>query len=151
MNGTIFSSIPLNSQTSYGRTLLFAPRNTQVPEQETIRVMGFSSNLPKKELEPTVRLHSGRYSPYERPTKNELNKPIRITKKVTTTVEIDNPTGFISQELLERSLGITNGENIYQAPVDPDEHLETFEIEVDHSEDEKENNVNETQVKTEKN
>lgn len=149
MNGTIFSGIPLNSQTSYGRTLLFAPRSTQVPEQETIRIMGFSSALPKKELEPTVRLHNRRYSPYERPTKNELNKPIRITKKVTTTVEIDNPSGFISQELLERGLGITNGENIYQVLEDSvEEPVETIEIEVNNSENN--NSVDETQVKTEK-
>lgn len=143
MNGSIFSGIPLNSQANYRRTLLYAPRNTTLPEQKTVRIMGFSSHLPEKELEPTIRTHSRRPTPYERPTKNEMNKPIRITKSVTTSVEIDNPSGYISQELLERGLGITNGENIYQ--IIEDEPTETIEIEVKGKEFNPEN-----QIKTEK-
>lgn len=143
MNGSIFSGIPLNTQANYGRTLLYAPRNTPLSEQKTVRIMGFSTNLPEKELEPTIRAHTRRPTPYERPTKNEMNKPIRITKSVTTTVEIDNPSGYISQDLLVRGLGITNGENIYQ--IIEDEPTETIEIKVKDGEIKPEN-----QIKTEK-
>ena len=115
MNGSLFPGIPLNPQINYGRAILFAPGNPQVPEQKTIRIVGqqqqqqhYLPKRPQEMLEPTVRIHTRRPTPYERPVKNELNKPLRITKRVTTTVEIDNPKGYISQDLLERALGITN-------------------------------------------
>ena len=142
MNGSLFPGIPLNPQINYGRAILFAPGNPQVLEQKTIRIVDqqqqqqhYLPKRPQEMLEPTVRIHSRRPTPYERPVKNELNKPLRITKRVTTTVEIDNPKGYISQDLLERTLGITNGENIFQV-VEEDTPSDVIEVEVSSKENE---------------
>ena len=67
-----------------------------------------------KKRDPSYR--SGRPSPYSdnREKEEELSKPIKVTKKVITSITIDKPIGFIDNDITEKALAIigqTNNEN----------------------------------------
>ena len=64
--------------------------------------------------DPSYR--SRRPSPYSdnREKEEELSKPIKVTKKVITSITIDKPIGFIDNDITEKALAIigqTNNED----------------------------------------
>ena len=83
-------------------------------EWKTLRIVKPQCNtclLEKRD--PSYR--SGRPSPYtDNREKEELSKPIKVTKKVITSITIDKPIGFIDNDITEKALAIigqTNNEN----------------------------------------
>ena len=83
-------------------------------EWKTLRIVKLHSDTSViKKFEPTYR--SRRPTPYsDNREKEEMSKPIKVTKKVITSITIDKPIGFIDNDITEKALAIigqTNNED----------------------------------------
>lgn len=126
MNGSVLAGIPVSNQNNFRPVILLSKRNPSLPEQKSaaaptpaIRVFKWQSTdddvvlLPERQSgsESSVihkqrqqQQQQRRYSPYERPLQNELNKPIKITKTTKTIIEIDKPHDYFDRKLAEKAL-----------------------------------------------
>ena len=100
-------------------------------EWKTLRIVKpqHESNLIERR-EPTYR--SGRPTPYsDNREKEEMSKPIKVTKKVITSVTIDKPFGFIDNDLTEKALAVIaqtkDEENSYETDMNVDLSLKNVE------------------------
>ena len=99
----------VDPQTCYRPFVLFGQGNT-AEEQKTLRIHKHPRNVcPEESITPS---YVRRASPYERPFKEELMKPIRVTKTRTTTVEIDKPFAFLEDRFINQILAMVNGETV---------------------------------------
>lgn len=151
------SSYPFDmSEHPFGRTLLFVKRNSTVPESETLRCMGESKIRQRKSeqpdsCKPSLRRHSSRPTPYEKPVKITERKPIVIKKTTTTTIEIDKERDWKDHQLVEKLLPYINGgmEYIDEDGDDGDTELTTntnvkIEIKDEDKKEEKKDEVKES-------
>lgn len=99
----------VDSQACYRPFVLFGQRDSS-EEQKTLRIHKHPRNVCTEE--PITPSYVRRASPYERPIKEELMKPIRVTKTRTTTVEIDKPFAFLEDRLINQILAMVNGETV---------------------------------------
>lgn len=123
MNGSVLAGIPVSNQNNFRPVILLSKRNSSLPEQKSaapapaIRVFKWQSTdddviLPERQSgseSPVIhkqrqQQQQRRYSPYERPLQNELNKPIKITKTTKTIIEIDKPHDYFDRKLAEKAL-----------------------------------------------
>ena len=100
-------------------------------EWKTLRIVKpqHESNLIERR-EPTYR--SGRPTPYsDNREKEEMSKPITVTKKVITSVTTDKPFGFIDNDLTEKALAVIaqtkDEENSYETDMTVDLSLKNVE------------------------
>ena len=80
--------------------------------------------------DPSYR--SRRPSPYsDNREKEELSKPIKVTKKVITSITIDKPIGFIDNDITEKALAIigqtSNESTSYETDMSVDLSLKNVE------------------------
>ena len=104
----------VDCKSTYRPFVLFSKGVAPQDEWKTLRIVKPQCNtclLEKRD--PSYR--SGRSSPYtDNREKEELSKPIKVTKKVITSITIDKPIGFIDNDITEKALAIigqTNNED----------------------------------------
>ena len=114
----------VDSKSTYRPFVLFSKGVAPQDEWKTLRIVKpqCDTRLVEKR-DPSYR--SRRPSPYsDDREKEELSKPIKITKKVITSVTIDKPFGFIDNELTEKALAIiaqtNNDESSYETDMTVD-------------------------------
>lgn len=110
MNVGLPSANIAGCESCYRPFILFSKRDP--PEEEkTLRIRKFPRvNHGEESLAPT---YARRPSPYERPFERfEMNKPIKVVKTRTTTVEIDKPLAFLEDRMIEQLLAMVNGEGV---------------------------------------
>lgn len=110
MNVGLPSANITGCESCYRPFILFSKRDP--PEEEkTLRIRKFPRvNHGEECLAPS---YTRRSTPYERPfDKIDLNKPIRVVKTRTTTVEIDKPVAFLEDKMIEQLLAMVNGEGV---------------------------------------
>ena len=114
MNVGLPSANFVDCKSTYRPFVLFSKGMAPQDEWKTLRIVKPQCNtclLEKRD--PSYR--SGRPSPYtDNREKEELSKPIKVTKKVITSITIDKPIGFIDNDITEKALAIigqTNNES----------------------------------------
>lgn len=114
MNVGLPSANFVDCKSTYRPFVLFSKGMAPQDEWKTLRIVKPQCNtclLEKRD--PSYR--SGRSSPYtDNREKEELSKPIKVTKKVITSITIDKPIGFIDNDITEKVLAIigqTNNED----------------------------------------
>lgn len=96
-------------------TLLLRKRDPSVQQQKTIRI--YKWNSPNDaEKQPTTDNKQRRPTPYERPVQSELNRPIRLTRTTTTTIEIEKPRDYYDKDLAKKALGYLTYEDLEDKP-----------------------------------
>ena len=114
MNVGLPSANFVDCKSTYRPFVLFSKGVAPQDEWKTLRIVKPQCNtcLIEKQ-DPSYR--SGRSSPYtDNREKEELSKPIKVTKKVITSITIDKPIGFIDNDITEKALAIigqTNNED----------------------------------------
>ena len=110
-------------------------------EWKTLRIVKpqHESNLIERR-DPTYR--SRRPTPYsDNREKEEMSKPIKVTKKVITSVTIDKPFGFIDNDLAEKALAVIaqtkDEENSYETDMTVDLSIKDVEEESNNKMDDK--------------
>ena len=106
MNVGLPSANFVDCKSTYRPFVLFSKGVAPQDEWKTLRIVKPQCNtcLIEKQ-DPSYR--SGRPSPYtDNREKEELNKPIKVTKKVITSITIDKPIGFIDNDITEKALAI---------------------------------------------
>lgn len=100
-------------------------------EWKTLRIVKpqHEPNLIERR-DPSYR--SRRPTPYsDNREKEEMSKPIKVTKKVITSVTIDKPFGFIDNDLTEKALAVIaqtkDEENSYESDMTVDLSLKNIE------------------------
>ena len=100
-------------------------------EWKTLRIVKpqHEPNLIERR-DPTYR--SRRPTPYsDNREKDEMSKPIKLSKKVITSVTIDKPFGFIDNDLAEKALAVIaqtkDEENSYESDMTVDLSLKNIE------------------------
>ena len=114
MNVGLPSANFVDCKSTYRPFVLFSKGVAPQDEWKTLRIVKPQCNTCLIEKrDPSYR--SGRPSPYtDNREKEELSKPIKVTKKVITSITIDKPIGFIDNDITEKALAIigqTNNEN----------------------------------------
>ncbi len=114
MNVGLPSANFVDCKSTFRPFVLFSKGMAPQDEWKTLRIVKPQCNtclLEKRD--PSYR--SGRPSPYtDNREKEELSKPIKVTKKVITSITIDKPIGFIDNDITEKALAIigqTNNES----------------------------------------
>ena len=114
MNVGLPSANFVDCKSTYRPFVLFSKGMALQDEWKTLRIVKPQCDtclLEKRD--PSYR--SRRPSPYsDNREKEELNKPIKVTKKVITSITIDKPIGFIDNDITEKALAIigqTNNKN----------------------------------------
>ena len=114
MNVGLPSANFVDCKSTYRPFVLFSKGVAPQDEWKTLRIVKPQCDtclLEKRD--PSYR--SGRPSPYtDNREKEELSKPIKVTKKVITSITIDKPIGFIDNDITEKALAIigqTNNES----------------------------------------
>ena len=114
MNVGLPSANFVDCKSTFRPFVLFSKGMAPQDEWKTLRIVKPQCNtclLEKRH--PSYR--SGRSSPYtDNREKEELSKPIKVTKKVITSITIDKPIGFIDNDITEKALAIigqTNNES----------------------------------------
>ena len=114
MNVGLPSANFVDCKSTYRPFVLFSKGVAPQDEWKTLRIVKPQCDtclLEKRD--PSYR--SRRSSPYsDNREKEELSKPIKVTKKVITSITIDKPIGFIDNDITEKALAIigqTNKEN----------------------------------------
>lgn len=108
MNGSILAGIPFGAENRYRPTILLSKRDPSIPEPKTIRIFKWNTTDDDKKLtspESSLSNKQRRPTPYERPDKLEVNRPIKISKTTRTIIEIDKPHDYFDRKLVEKSLG----------------------------------------------
>ena len=132
MNVGLPSANFVDCKSTYRPFVLFSKGVAPQDEWKTLRIVKPQCNTCLIEKrDPSYR--SGRPSPYSdnREKEEELSKPIKVTKKVITSVTIDKPIGFIDNDIIEKALAIigqTNNENTsYEADMSVNLSLKNVE------------------------
>ena len=114
MNVGLPSANFVDCKSTFRPFVLFSKGMAPQDEWKTLRIVKPQCNtclLEKRD--PSYRC--GRSSPYtDNREKEELSKPIKVTKKVITSITIDKPVGFIDNDITEKALAIigqTNNED----------------------------------------
>ena len=114
MNVGLPSANFVDCKSTYRPFVLFSKGMAPQDEWKTLRIVKPQCDtcLIEKQ-DPSYR--SRRPSPYsDNREKEELSKPIKVTKKVITSITIDKPIGFIDNDITEKALAIigqTNNED----------------------------------------
>ena len=106
MNVGLPSANFVDCKSTYRPFVLFSKGVAPQDEWKTLQIVKPQCNtcLIEKQ-DPSYR--SRRPSPYsDNREKEELSKPIKVTKKVITSVTIDKPIGFIDNDITEKVLAI---------------------------------------------
>ena len=105
----------VDCKSTYRPFVLFSKGVAPQDEWKTLRIVKpqCDTRLVEKR-DPSYR--SRRPSPYSdnREKEEELIRPIKVTKKVITSITIDKPIGFIDNDITEKALAIiaqTNNES----------------------------------------
>ena len=114
MNVGLPSANFVDCKSTFRPFVLFSKGMAPQDEWKTLRIVKPQCNTCLIEKrDPSYR--SGRPSPYtDNREKEELSKPIKVTKKVITSITIDKPIGFIDNDITEKALAIigqTNNES----------------------------------------
>ena len=114
MNVGLPSANFVDCKSTYRPFVLFSKGVAPQDEWKTLRIVKPQCNTCLIEKrDPSYR--SGRPSPYsDNREKEEMSKPIKVTKKVITSITIDKPIGFIDNDITEKALAIigqTNNES----------------------------------------
>lgn len=125
----------VDTKTCYRPFVLFSKGDSPQEMQKTLRIRKFPRNIHTEE--PITTTYTRRPTPYERPIKDELNKPIKITKSTVTTIEIEKPIGFLENSLVEQALSIVNGEELKKEEFEETPVAGTIDINIKSSENEK--------------
>ena len=131
MNVGLPSANFVDCKSTYRPFVLFSKGVAPQDEWKTLRIVKPQCNTCLIEKrDPSYR--SGRPSPYsDNREKEELSKPIKVTKKVITSITIDKPIGFIDNDITEKALAIigqTNNEDTsYEADMSVDLSLKNVE------------------------
>ena len=106
MNVGLPSANFVDCKSTYRPFVLFSKGVALQDEWKTLRIVKPQCNTCLIEKrDPSYR--SGRPSPYsDNREKEELSKPIKVTKKVITSITIDKPIGFIDNDITEKALAI---------------------------------------------
>ena len=107
MNVGLPSANFVDCKSTYRPFVLFSKGMAPQNEWKTLRIVKPQCDtclLEKRD--PSYR--SRRPSPYSdnREKEEELNRPIKVTKKVITSITIDKPIGFIDNDITEKALAI---------------------------------------------
>ena len=119
MNVGLPSANFVDCKSTYRPFVLFSKGVAPQDEWKTLRIVKPQCNtclLEKRD--PSYR--SRRPSPYSdnREKEEELSKPIKVTKKVITSITIDKPIGFIDNDITEKALAIIGQTNETDMTVD---------------------------------
>ena len=124
MNVGLPSANFVDCKSTYRPFVLFSKGMAPQDEWKTLRIVKpqCDTRLVEKR-DPSYR--SRRSSPYsDDREKEELNKPIKVTKKVITSITIDKPIGFIDNDITEKALAIiaqtNNEETSYESDMSVD-------------------------------
>ena len=139
MNVGLPSANFVDCKSTYRPFVLFSKGMAPQDEWKTLRIVKPQCNTCLIEKrDPSYR--SGRPSPYsDNREKEELSKPIKVTKKVITSITIDKPIGFIDNDITEKALAIIGQTN--------NEDTSVTDMTVDLSIDEVKENDNKTEEK----
>ena len=124
MNVGLPSANFVDCKSTYRPFVLFSKGVAPQDEWKTLRIVKPQCNTCLIEKrDPSYR--SGRPSPYsDNREKEEMSKPIKVTKKVITSVTINKPFGFIDNDLAEKALAIigqtNNDESSYETDMTVD-------------------------------
>ena len=118
MNVGLPSANFVDCKSTYRPFVLFSKGVAPQDEWKTLRIVKPQCNTCLIEKrDPSYR--SGRPSPYsDNREKEELSKPIKVTKKVITSITIDKPIGFIDNDITEKALAIIGQTNETDMTVD---------------------------------
>ena len=132
MNVGLPSANFVDCKSTYRPFVLFSKGVAPQDEWKTLRIVKPQCNTCLIEKrDPSYR--SGRPSPYSdnREKEEELNKPIKVTKKVITSITIDKPIGFIDNDITEKALAIigqtSNESTSYETDMSVDLSLKNIE------------------------
>lgn len=131
MNVGLPSANFVDCKSTFRPFVLFSKGVAPQDEWKTLRIVKPQCNTCLIEKrDPSYR--SGRPSPYsDNREKEELSKPIKVTKKVITSITIDKPIGFIDNDITEKALAIigqTNNEDTsYETDMTVDLSLKNVE------------------------
>ena len=131
MNVGLPSANFVDCKSTYRPFVLFSKGVAPQDEWKTLRIVKPQCNTCLIEKrDPSYR--SGRPSPYsDNREKEEMSKPIKVTKKVITSVTIDKPFGFIDNDLAEKALAVIaqtkDEENSYESDMTVDLSLKNIE------------------------
>ena len=131
MNVGLPSANFVDCKSTYRPFVLFSKGVAPQDEWKTLRIVKPQCDtclLEKRD--PSYR--SRRPSPYsDNREKEELSKPIKVTKKVITSVTIDKPIGFIDNDITEKALAIigqtSNESTSYETDMSVDLSLKNIE------------------------
>ena len=139
MNVGLPSANFVDCKSTYRPFVLFSKGMALQDEWKTLRIVKPQCNTCLIEKrDPSYR--SGRPSPYsDNREKEEMSKPIKVTKKVITSITIDKPIGFIDNDITEKALAIIGQTN--------NEDTSVTDMTVDLSIDEVKENDNKTEEK----
>ena len=140
MNVGLPSANFVDCKSTYRPFVLFSKGVAPQDEWKTLRIVKPQCNTCLLEKQdPSYR--SRRPSPYSdnREKEEELSKPIKVTKKVITSITIDKPIGFIDNDITEKALAIIGQTN--------NEDTSVTDMTVDLSIDEVKENDNKTEEK----
>ena len=121
----------VDCKSTYRPFVLFSKGVALQNEWKTLRIVKPQCDtclLEKRD--PSYR--SRRPSPYsDNREKEELSKPIKVTKKVITSITIDKPIGFIDNDITEKALAVIaqtkDEENSYETDMTVDLSLKNIE------------------------
>ena len=131
MNVGLPSANFVDCKSTYRPFVLFSKGVAPQDEWKTLRIVKPQCNTCLIEKrDPSYR--SGRPSPYtDNREKEELSKPIKVTKKVITSITIDKPIGFIDNDITEKALAIigqtSNESTSYETDMSVDLSLKNAE------------------------
>lgn len=131
MNVGLPSTNFVDCKSTYRPFVLFSKGVAPQDEWKTLRIVKPQCDtclLEKRD--PSYR--SRRPSPYsDNREKEELSKPIKVTKKVITSITIDKPIGFIDNDITEKALAIigqtSNESTSYETDMSVDLSLKNIE------------------------
>ena len=139
MNVGLPSANFVDCKSTYRPFVLFSKGMAPQDEWKTLRIVKPQCDTCLLEKwDPSYR--SRRPSPYsDNREKEEMSKPIKVTKKVITSITIDKPIGFIDNDITEKALAIIGQTN--------NEDTSVTDMTVDLSIDEVKENDNKTEEK----
>ena len=131
MNVGLPSANFVDCKSTYRPFVLFSKGVAPQDEWKTLRIVKPQCNTCLIEKrDPSYR--SRRPSPYsDNREKEELSKPIKVTKKVISLITIDKPIGFIDNDITEKALAIigqtSNESTSYETDMSVDLSLKNIE------------------------
>lgn len=123
MNDRVPSISFINPQACFRYPLLFGKRDQEAENERTIRIFNgehqqqreqstaLSTQKPSSPLKFTSArtLHYQRPTPYERPDEDKLKKPeeekpLRVTRIITSAIEINRPFSYMERPVIEKAM-----------------------------------------------